>query len=655
MLKKSNKPKLSKAKQSKSHRSSHKGSQRRHYSADYKLKAIRVHLDDGISQVVVAKQLGVCPTVFSRWVRQFRSGGVAALGGQPRKKAAGKMPVAVKERIVAMKQADPQQGIHRISDLLKRVFFMRASHETVRRVLHAEDLLPPQPKRKPRTKRAPETIAAEEGSSYVKGPHLMWQSDISVITWRKQSIYLIGFIDDFSRFVTGLGLYMTQKADNVLEVLRRAVTEYKAPAEMLTDNGRQYTSWRGQAQFEKEMVRMQIKHIRSQPHHPQTQGKIERFWKTIKEEFFSRTLFDGFEDMQNRTRLWIQYYNFKRPHQGIGGLCPADRFYEVSHDVRQVVEQGIAANVLQMALMGVPRKPCYLVGRMDDQSVTVMAEKGRLKLQVTDIDTRKTQEMIYPLSTEPNTNDITEGAVPYGKAERDDEKQAQHIVIINRDGQVPGSAVGMDGEAQALGNLQGARGEMDDPDALAESCDGGDASSVGAAEKLGEGCCLESATTGNVGSAGEESACPVSHETGESSGNTVGEHSGESGTEIRGEHENPAEGVGNVGRTGTETSADYHAGSRGHDDCGGRCEPTGSLPEDLLRMGEEGTFGNDGCACGSGCGPTANTTGGSGNGSVEATSGRVGKRTLRCPGVDACPACAGLVRREACAGCAAER
>jgi len=54
-----------------------------------------------------------------------------------------------------------------------------------------------------------------------------------------------------------------------------------------------------------------------------------------------------------------------------------------------------------MALMGVPRKPCYLVGRMDDQSVTVMAEKGCLKLQVTDIDTHKTQEMIYPLSTEP--------------------------------------------------------------------------------------------------------------------------------------------------------------------------------------------------------------------------------------------------------------
>jgi len=194
--------------------------------------------------------------------------------------------------------------------------------------------------------------------------------------------------------------------------------------------------------------------------------------------------------MQNRTKLWIQYYNFKRPHQGIGGLCPADRFYEVSHDVRQVVESGIAANVLQMALMGVPRKPCYLGGRMDDQSVTVMAEKGCLKLQVTDIDTHKTQEMIYPLSTEPAKTDIIEGEIPYGKVERDDEKQAQHIVIAHSVGQMQSSAVGVDGEAQTLASLQGAGSEMDDPDALAESCHGRNAASAGAPQNLEKGAAL---------------------------------------------------------------------------------------------------------------------------------------------------------------------
>jgi transposase InsO family protein len=647
---------VKKRKQTKNRQSSLRGRHRHFYPVDYKLKAVKMHLEDGVSQLIVAEQMGVCQSAMSRWVRQYRSGGIAAMAEKPRIGSGAKIPRAVKERIVAMKQAQPHDGTHRISDLLKRMFFMKASHETVRRVLHAESLLPPTVKSKSRMKReAPNTASAEEGGSYVKGPHLMWQSDISVISWKKQSVYLIGFLDDYSRFMTGFGLYMTQKADNVLEVFRRAVAEHKAPAEMLTDNGRQYTSWRGQAQFEKEMNRMQIRHIRSQPHHPQTQGKIERFWKTIKEELFARTLFDGFEDMQNRTRLWLQYYNFKRPHQGIGGLCPADRFYEVSHDVRQVVEQGIAANVLQMALMGVPRKPCYLVGRMDDQSVTVMAEKGRLKLQVTDLVTHKTQEMIYPLSTEPAKNDITEGEIPYGKVERDDEKQAQHIVIADGNGQVPGGAVGVDGEAQALGNLQGTGGEMDDPHALAESGHGRDASGAGTEKKSEEGWSLESATSGTVGAAGKESACCVGLETGQSSGNTAGEHRGKDGTETSGDRKNPAEGVDHVERSGAETGEDYHAGSRGRDDCRRGCEPTESLQENLLRMGEERACGDDGCADGQGCRPPADAAGRPGEGSAEDAAGRDGKRTLRCPGIDACPACSGHVRSEVCQGCTAHR
>ena len=97
-----------------------------------------------------------------------------------------------------MKTAQPEHGVHRISDILKRMFFMKASHETVRRVLHEESLLP---ERKPKTKRVAKAVKPDdEGGSYVKGPNLMWRSDISVITWRKQSVYLIGFIDDFSRF-----------------------------------------------------------------------------------------------------------------------------------------------------------------------------------------------------------------------------------------------------------------------------------------------------------------------------------------------------------------------------------------------------------------------------------------------------------------------
>src|SRR5512136_3121942 len=99
--------------------------------------------------------------------------------------------------------------------------------------------------------------------------------------------YLIGFIDDYSRYVAGLELYRTQTADQVLEVYRRAIGEYGVPKEMLTDRGRQYTTWRGSTRFERELGKDRVRHIKSQAQHPMTLGKIERFWKTIYEEFLA--------------------------------------------------------------------------------------------------------------------------------------------------------------------------------------------------------------------------------------------------------------------------------------------------------------------------------------------------------------------------------
>jgi len=92
---------------------------------------------------------------------------------------------------------------------------------------------------------------------------------------------------------------------------------------------------------------------------------------------------------------------------------------------------------------------------------------------------------------------------------------------------------------------------------------------------LEKGASVESTSSGNAGAAGKKPARTVCFEAGKSSGNAAGEHSGEGGTEIFGEHENPAEGVNDVGRPGAEAGTDYHAGSRGNDDCGGRSEPAG--------------------------------------------------------------------------------
>jgi hypothetical protein len=182
--------------------------------------------------------------------------------------------------------------------------------------------------------------------------------------------------------MVGLGLFRSQTTVNVLEVYRGAAAEYGVPKEMLTDNGRQYATWRGKSKFQLELQKDRIHHIRSTPHYPMTLGKIERFWKTIWDEFLVRAQFEDFESARERIRLWIKYYNHKRPHQGIGGLCPADRFFEIQNELRQVIEKGVEENILEQALRGQPRLPFYMVGRMGDQSVVIRAEKGRVRMTV---------------------------------------------------------------------------------------------------------------------------------------------------------------------------------------------------------------------------------------------------------------------------------
>jgi len=136
---------------------------------------------------------------------------------------------------------------------------------------------------------------------------------------------------------------------------------------MLTDNGRQYTSWRGTSRFEAELKKEGVAHFKSRPQHPMTLGKIERFWSTIWQEFLTRAQFESFDSARERIRCWIKYYNHKRPHQGIEGLCPADRFFEVQSQLRKTIQAGIADNVLEMALRGQPRAPFYMVGRITPQ------------------------------------------------------------------------------------------------------------------------------------------------------------------------------------------------------------------------------------------------------------------------------------------------
>jgi transposase InsO family protein len=110
-------------------------------------------------------------------------------------------------------------------------------------------------------------------------------------------------------------------------VLRAALTSYGAPEEILTDNGSQYVTWRGKSAFTKELEKRGIRQVVAAPRRPQTLGKIERFWGTLSRECVDSAVFLDLGEAQRRIGLFIDHYNFQRPHQGIDGLAPADRFF----------------------------------------------------------------------------------------------------------------------------------------------------------------------------------------------------------------------------------------------------------------------------------------------------------------------------------------
>jgi len=445
------------------------------YALEVRLKAVRLMLEEGFSLKDVCAETGVGSSSLNRWVSQYRQFGEVGLQPASQKKARqDRLPGPITDKIIELKRENPTFGIKRISQLLRRCFFLPASAETVRHRLHDAGLMTESSPPKKRNITRPRFFERAT-------PNQMWQTDIFTFRLGGRYAYLIAFMDDYSRFIVGADLFRSPTAPSVIEVYRVAAGEFQPPKEMLTDNGRQYTSWRGISRFEAELKKDRVAHFKSRPHHPMTLGKIERFWSTIWQDFLVRAQFDSFEAARERIKLWIKHYNHKRPNQGIEGLCPADRFFEIQSELRQTIEKGIQENLLELALRGKPQAPFYMVGRMDGQSVVLRAEKGKLKLSVSDQQNNE-QELTYDLNQNSQRKEGTENTNANSAPQRP--------------GQSPGSAGGVDRAVQTGGSLPPVEHQLHHLPTVAAAGDGGDASSLGKPGQPDQGRSLESTVAG---------------------------------------------------------------------------------------------------------------------------------------------------------------
>jgi transposase InsO family protein len=322
-----------------------------------------------------AALVGVSKHTLYAWKQKFDTQGPAGLLDAPRGGPRGsQLPDLTKRTIVLLKETHPSWGCQRISDMLVRGPALPASPGAVARVLHEAgyelDEVPTRPH--------PDKIRHFERAR----PNQLWQTDLFTFILKRQNrrVYLVAFLDDHSRYVVAYGLHASQSSALVLEVLRVGLASYGTPEEILTDNGSQYVTWRGKSAFTKELAKQGIRQVVAAPRRPQTLGKIERFWGTLWRECLAAAVFIDLGDAQKRIGLFIDHYNFQRPHQGIDGLVPADRFFGAASAVRQTLAQRVAANALELARQGLPRAPFYLTGQVGGQPFSVHAEGERVIL-----------------------------------------------------------------------------------------------------------------------------------------------------------------------------------------------------------------------------------------------------------------------------------
>jgi len=344
-------------------------------SGEVRLKILDTWMRSGLPANDFAPLVQVSKHTLYQWKARFEEEGPAGLMDRPRGPGRGsRLPEITKRAILMMKQLHPDWGVDRISDLLVRTQALQASPPAVAKVLAEDGYV---------VEHAPMRRHEGQVRHFERArPNELWQTDLFTFVLKRQNqrVYLVGFMDDHSRFITGYGLHTSQSAALVIETLRAAIGAYGAPAEVLTDNGSQYVTWRGTSQFQLECRKRGIRQIVSSPRRPQTLGKVERFWGSLWRECVDAAVYADLADARTRIGHFIDHYNFQRPHQGIGGMVPADRFFSATPAVLDGLRQRVAANALELARHGTPKAPLYLAGNVGGTPVVLHAEGDRVIL-----------------------------------------------------------------------------------------------------------------------------------------------------------------------------------------------------------------------------------------------------------------------------------
>ncbi|TFF87728.1 MAG: transposase [Promethearchaeota archaeon] len=283
----------------------------------------------GISAEELAKKWNVEKRTIYRWIEK------ASMGHSKKKKKCKKKrgrprkyPDSVFKRIIKLKTERPERSAKMIRRILKGEFPEECpSLSSIDKFLRKQGLS--------RRRKDP----FQGYSRFVRNkPNDLWQIDIAGYQMLAHlgRLYLIGIIDDCSRFIVGAEYFKSEESKNIIIVLRDAFMAYGRPNQILSDNGTQFKNIHGElnTRYSNLLASLGIEPIYSKPYHPQSKGKIERWFKTIQDDFLCE-IRGKLEEHPNWTltdinmelKKWIKWYNFEHEHRSLPDKVPPQKVF----------------------------------------------------------------------------------------------------------------------------------------------------------------------------------------------------------------------------------------------------------------------------------------------------------------------------------------
>lgn len=299
-----------------------------------RLEFVSLASADGANVRELCRRFGISPPTGYKWLSRVREaggagggrGGEAALADRPRRPrtSPARSSWEIEAAVLAVRDQHPAWGARKIRAVLAREGGPAAAAppavSTVHAILARHGRI--DPREGPRH-RAWERFEHER-------PNGLWQMDFKGhVAMQRGRLHPLTILDDHSRFSVGLWACTDERGSTVQERLELTFRRFGLPERVLCDNGPPWgTSGSGarHTRLTVWLLRLGIATTHGRAHHPQTQGKDERFHRTLKAELLSRLDLRDAGHAQETFDAWRGTYNLKRPHEALGMAVPASRY-----------------------------------------------------------------------------------------------------------------------------------------------------------------------------------------------------------------------------------------------------------------------------------------------------------------------------------------